>query len=258
MSRYDSFKALASTAALVLTVVSAANAQTTQPAAAARTSANEATANDAAAAPAPSDALHFYIGLTGGTEHRAIGEDVNLGTAAEWGQGFLVSQNLGYRWDSGYRLEFEIGMQDNPNIGFYFPPYPNGGREESAGHVTLRSYMINSYYDFPVGKSKFHPFLGGGWGVTESRINGVTSKTLQSGIPGVFAATVLDTASRYTSAGQIRAGVDIQTSQRFGLFFNYKYYQSGQLNFKTVQFPDVQVRGAKINAFEGGIQVFLF
>jgi hypothetical protein len=143
MSPYRTTQALAAALVALGVTAAAAQAQTAQPTTPARADSNAASSS-ASAAPAPGDPLHFYIGLTGLTEHRAIGEDVNLGTAAEWGQGFGVSQNIGYRWNSGYKLEFEIGMQDNPNIGFYFPPYPNGGREESAGHVTLRSYIINS------------------------------------------------------------------------------------------------------------------
>jgi opacity protein-like surface antigen len=255
VSSYCPAKVLVAAAAIAL-IAGSAQAQTSQAVAPARSASTAAKSSSPPPQPA-GDPLHFYIGLTGATQSRAIGEDINLGTAAEWGQGFGISESFGYRWNSGYRFEFEMGLLDNPNVGFWFPPYPNGGREESAGHVTLKSYMLNGYYNFAL-RGRMKPFISGGWGVTESRINGVTSKTLQSGIPGVFAATVLDTASRYTKTGQVRVGIDIQASQRFGLTVHYKYFRTGQLNFKTVQFPDVQVKGAKINALEGGVHIFLF
>jgi len=246
-------------AILGLTAASAGAQTVTPPTVALSPDAATASTSGSSAPAASTDSLHFYLGLSGAIQHRAIGQDVNLGTAAQWGTGFGVSQLFGYRWDGGYRLEFEIGLLDNPNIKFWFPPYPNGPVEDSNGHVTLRTYMINGYYDFKFGSKKIKPFVGGGWGITESRINGVTSKTLQSGIPGIFGPTVLDTASRYTKSGQIRAGVDLKCkNDRFSVFFNYLYFQTAQLNFKTETFPDVQVRGAKINGFQGGLHIYLF
>jgi opacity protein-like surface antigen len=205
----------------------------------------------------------FVLSFSATTQSREIGEDVNLGTAAEWERGFGVSAMLGYRTPYGLRVEFESSVLDNNNVGFHFPPYPNGFREESSGHVTLRSYMFNVSYDVPLGQfapsmSRVQPFAGFGLGATESRINGVTSATLQSGIPGVFAPTVLDTASRFTQSWQVRVGIGVRATERLEVFGAWRHFETDQLNFKTIQFPDVQVRGANIDGLEGGIRLFLF
>jgi opacity protein-like surface antigen len=203
----------------------------------------------------------FYLGVSAGSQGRAIGVDINLGTAAEWSRGFGVSPLLGYRAPGGVRVEFEMSNLDNNNVGFFFPPYPNGPREESAGHVGLRSFMLNAAYDVPLGRfspglRRLSPFFAFGLGATESRINGVTSATLQAGIPGIFGPTVLDTASRFTQTWQTRLGSGFEVSDRVEVFGDWRYFKTGLLKFKTIQFPDVQVEGAKINEIEGGIRIF--
>jgi len=173
-----------------------------------------------------------------------------------------MSGVFGYRTPVNVRIEFELSLLDNNNIGFYFPPYPNGPREQSAGHVSLTSFMVNGYYDVPLGQfapglRRVRPFIGVGIGPTVSRINGVTSQTLQAGIPGVFGPTVLDTASRFTQSWQTRLGATIEATDRLEVFGDWRHFETGQLNFKTIQFPDVQVTGANIDGFEGGIRVYL-
>jgi opacity protein-like surface antigen len=205
----------------------------------------------------------FYIGVSAGTQERAIGEDVNLGTAAEWERGFGASAVLGYRTPFAVRVEFESSLLDNNNVGFHFPPFPNGFREESTGHVALRSLMLNAYLDVPVGRfapslSRLQPYVGFGIGATESAINGVTSETLQAGIPGVFAPTVLDTTSRFTRSWQARVGLGVQVTNRFEVFGGYRHFETELLRFRTVQFPIVDVVGANIEEFEAGIRVFIF
>jgi opacity protein-like surface antigen len=202
----------------------------------------------------------FYVGLNGGVQGREIAEDINLGTAAEFARGFGISETIGYRFPVYVRAEFEFSMLDNNNSGFFFPVYPNGPREDSNGHITLRSYMANFYYDVPLRRGgpqlqKLSPFVGFGFGATESRINGVTTETLQEGIPGVFGPTVLDTASRFTSSWQFRLGASTRATSRLDVFAGWRHFETSQLNFKTIQFPDIQVKGANIDEFEWGIRI---
>jgi opacity protein-like surface antigen len=204
----------------------------------------------------------FFLSATATTQNREIGEDINLGTAAEWDRGFGISALLGYRAPIGVRVEVEWSVLDNNNIGFFFPPYPNGPREESSGHITLRSFLVNGSYDVPLGRfapnlSRVHPFVGFGIGASESRISGVTTATLQAGIPGLFGPTVLDTASRYTQSWQARVGVGFQATKNFEVFGAWRHFETDLLKFKTIQFPDVQVEGANIDGLEIGIRVFL-
>jgi outer membrane protein with beta-barrel domain len=202
----------------------------------------------------------FYVGLSAGVQTRAIGVDVNLGTAAEWSKGFAVSPSIGFRFPGDVRAEFEFATLDNNNVGFFLPPYPNGPRENSAGHVTLSSLMTNVYYDMQLGSmssrlSRVSALVGVGLGSTVSRIQGVTSATLQAGIPGIFGPTVLDTASRYTKTWQTRLGASVRVTNRADVFADWRHYKTGQLNFKTIQFPEVDVVGANIQEFEGGIRI---
>jgi opacity protein-like surface antigen len=201
----------------------------------------------------------FYVGVSSGVQSREIGVDTNLGTAAEWATGFGVSPAVGYSAPANaWRVEFEMSTLDNNNIGFYFPPYPNGPREESAGHITLRSLMVNVYYDVALAPRlrRVVPYIGAGLGPTESRISGVTTETLQAGIPGAFGPTVLDTASRFTLGWNVRLGAGFQVTRRVIVFGGYRHFQTDVLKFKTIQFPDVQVTGANIEEAEGGIRIF--
>jgi opacity protein-like surface antigen len=258
-SRIAVMSAATVVAAVLLTAARPAGAQQTSPDAAPRASRAAAPQASSPAGSQPVGASGFYVGLASGVESRSIGVDINLGTAAEWSTGFGVSPAFGYSAPSNaWRVEFELSTLDNPNVGFYFPPYPNGPREQSAGHVTLRSLMLNLYYDVPLAPKlrRLQPYIGAGLGATESRIDGVTTKTLQAGIPGVFGPTVLDTASRYTRSWQIRLGAGFQLTDRVVVFGGYRHFETELLKFKTIQFPDVQVTGANIEEAEGGIRVF--
>jgi opacity protein-like surface antigen len=202
----------------------------------------------------------FYVGMTGGVQSREIGVEINLVTAAEWSTGFGISPVFGYRAPANaWRLELEWSTLDNNNVGFYFPPYPNGPREESAGHVTLRSLMANFYYDIHLtGRAaRLKPYFGGGIGGTESRISGVTTATLSAGIPGVFPPTVLDTASRFTRSWQVRFGAGFQVTDRVEVFGGYRHFETDLLKFKTTQFPDMQTRGANVEQAEAGVRIFI-
>jgi opacity protein-like surface antigen len=134
-------------------------------------------------------------------------------------------------------------------------------REPSSGHVSLRSLMANLYYDIPLDNwfpslCRFRPYIGAGLGATESRINGVTSPTLQAGIPGVFGPTVLDTASRYTYTWQARIGFSYCLTRNSEFFGGYRHLETRTLEFRTEQFPEVIVAGANIDELEFGIRIF--
>jgi opacity protein-like surface antigen len=209
----------------------------------------------------------FYIGLSGGVQHRSTGIDLALNTAAEWKDGFGVSGMIGYRFPSNFRAEFETSLLDNDNIGF-FTDYANLVREPSSGHVTLRSFMTNLYYDMPLDAlspclSRIRPYFGVGIGVTESTINGVTSPTLSTGTP-FFAPIVLDTASRYTYTWQARIGISYLMSDNAELFGGWRHFQTNDLRFNTPAFTGtptggfglVQVTGANIDMLEVGLRIF--
>jgi hypothetical protein len=202
----------------------------------------------------------FYGAISGGFQNRDIGKDIELGTAAEWSTGFGVSGLVGYRTRWNIRPEFEFSMLDNDNERFYLD-FANGVAELSNGHVTLNSFMCNVYYDMPLehwmpSLYRLRPYFGIGIGTTESQIKGVTSETLQAGIPGVFDPTVLDETSRYNYSWQTRVGFTYLLCENSEFYTGWRHFETRTLEFKTEQFPDVIVTGANVDMWEMGIRIF--
>jgi opacity protein-like surface antigen len=199
-----------------------------------------------------------------------------LGTAAEFHTGFGVSGMLGHRFRNNLRTEFEFSFLDNNNKTFIV--FDNGVpiiEDPSSGHVSLRSFMANLYYDVPVENWfpalwRFRPYVGAGIGTTESRINGFTSPLL-SGMLGDqgFAPTVLDVASEFTYSWQVRVGVSYLLTNNAEFYAGWRHFETDDLQFNTIpprdvlpaqqefgQFGVIDVTGANIDMAEFGLRVF--
>jgi len=76
----------------------------------------------------------------------------------EYDAGWAVSGALGFRLRRHWRLEVEISHREND----VFDVDPG---VDADGTVTSTTYMVNSYYDFPVySLSGFVPYIGAGLG----------------------------------------------------------------------------------------------
>jgi opacity protein-like surface antigen len=196
----------------------------------------------------------FYITGSGGWQAREKSTDIGLGTAAEFKDGFLLNGGVGYRFPFNIRAEVEAGYQNNKNkaflnessvlfaVGSNAPGLPIGSQDQSVGNVGLRSFMVNLYYDIPLGPdSKWKPYIGGGVGTYQSTINGFTSPTLSAN------GIAISTSSRETFAWQLRAGLAYRVIERAELFGGYRYFHGDDLKF-TFYVP-----GGAFGGFPGAI-----
>jgi OmpA-OmpF porin, OOP family len=157
-----------------------------------------------AASPAMADPTGWYLSLEGGA-NIVRDADVTLtnppGTiATDFDTGWAVMGAVGYRWDSNWRLEFELAFRSNdfatlaPALG--------------TGQVTQFSQMVNAIYDLEL-TDRLSLGLGAGLG----------------GVLVSMDSTVLGPLDDdYTLAGQLIAQLNYRIAKRLDLFLDARYF----------------------------------
>ncbi len=154
------------------------------------------------------------------------GEVGGLGTAkpnAEFDNGWGGALTLGYGYSNNLRSEVELsyGKNDLDKV--------SGGTNPS-GDVSKTSGMLNLLYDFP-GLGRFTPYIGGGFGAT--------NVSLDSG--ATFSGTrVTSDDDDWTWAAQGIAGLGYQLTDNLGMFADYRYFKTGDAEFRTSQNVNVE------------------
>jgi OmpA-OmpF porin, OOP family len=150
----------------------------------------------------------WYLGLSGGV---SIQDDASFvvtppgGPGAtipvEFDTGWAVMGAVGYRWDSNWRLEFELAFRQND--------WEQTVGGTNTGDISQFSQMVNLAYDFEL----------------TDRLN----LSLGAGIGGSLVSFDTDTSTAaldddYVLAGQLMAGLSYQVSRRMELFLDYRYF----------------------------------
>jgi opacity protein-like surface antigen len=183
-----------------------------------------------------------------GAQNRRTAKD-KIGAATVFHTGFDVSGFVGHRFHD-VQIDGEVLFINNNNKREIIT---GAFDEEGFGSVNLRAVLANVTYD--LGRSTaWRPYVGGGLGFFHAQVNGLTSKTLQSGIPGVLEPTVIDTGSRETPAWNIKLGAWFKTSAMTRLTVGYRYFHGGDFKLQTETIGVLEVNGAKVHAFELGLQ----
>jgi outer membrane protein OmpA-like peptidoglycan-associated protein len=152
----------------------------------------------------------WYLGLGGGVSKPESTDFVTTPPGAvrpvEFDTGWAVMGSVGYRWDSNWRLEFELAFRQNdwetkaPGVG--------------SGEQTQFTQMVNMIFDFPINDRTTLSF-GAGLGGNMVSLDVATP-----------AGVSLD--DDYVLAGQLMAGVGFQISRSLELFVDYRYLVSDQ------------------------------
>lgn len=191
----------------------------------------------------------FYIGVGGGTQSRERSAEET--TAIDFERGYGLNGVIGYRINN-FRLEGEVSYFNNGNEAFVFLPDTS---EPATGQIALRAFMFNVYYDIPIRRSRFKPYIGAGLGTYKSDIQGFSSPTLISATNFPPNGVVLDVTSRETFAYQLRAGVGYLFNPRTEAFLGYRYFHGNRLEFQTGNpFGVLRPSGAHTHTIEAGFR----
>jgi OmpA-OmpF porin, OOP family len=130
----------------------------------------------------------------------------------EFDTGWAVMGSVGYRWDSNWRLEFELAFRSND--------WERTLGGTNNGDHSQFSQMLNVAYDIEL----------------TDRMN----LTLGAGIGGSLVsfeenATVRTYDDDYLLAGQLMAGLSYQVSNRLELFLDYRYLVTDDPSHSFVQ-----------------------
>lgn len=105
-----------------------------------------------------------YVGIGAGanfaTDTEISGGGVNADLEHDTGIAGILS--LGHGYANGLRAEFEGGYRRNS--------VNSSGNTSTGGVASVRSAMINGYYDIPTG-TNFFPYVGGGIGAGSLRVS---------------------------------------------------------------------------------------
>lgn len=119
----------------------------------------------------------------------------------EFDTGWAVMGSIGYRWDTNWRLEFELAFRQND---WESTPGP-----VNTGEISQFSQMLNVAYDIPLSE---HLTLSLGAGIGGNLIG-----------LDVDAPPVVSLDDDYVLAGQLMASLSYQVSRQLELFLDYRY-----------------------------------
>ncbi len=236
--------------------IAAAALLTVAPALAQTDPATTSTAVDASTAKETKDSGP-YISLSGGTQNRGMAIERAGTTRLTFDQGAIFSGALGYRF-GGFRLEGEYSRLQNDIKNTIVVGAFN---EKAGGDVKLTTLAANVYYDVKLKNPKFLPYLGFGLGRYKSKINALTSptlETLQTGAGGnVFPAGSFPFDSNSDgsfSFYQLKAGVGYEVARSTVLSLGYRYFRGQRLAFQGTPFGLIEPSGSHNHVFEAGLR----
>lgn len=191
----------------------------------------------------------WYLSVSGGwADRRRVHEVGDNATFLTFDGGFSLSAALGHRFGD-FRLEGEFSLQ-NTEIESAGASTPNGNVASAAtGNISLRCYMLNLYYDLPLG-CKLKPYFGAGIGFYQSEINSLNPDFfVGAGLPA------LNTTSDFPFAYQLRAGVSYELNSRTDVFAGYRFFDGNTLTFSAAPFGTFRPNGAITHSIETGLRV---
>ena len=143
---------------------------------------------------------------------------------AQFDTGWAVFGEVGYRWESNWRLELEVGYRSNDVDCVSVAGGPCNGFDADVSQFTQ---MFNLVYDVPL-SDRLTLSLGAGLG---------------SDFVTVDAPTFKDTT--WVVAGQLFAGLNFALSDDIDLFVNYRYLIADDPHVDVAPFVDAGFNDAK-------------
>lgn len=143
---------------------------------------------------------------------------------AQFDTGWSVFAEVGYRWESNWRLELELGYRANDVDCVSFAGGPCGGINADVSQFTQ---MVNVIYDIPL-DDRLTLSLGAGLGGDAVTVDGPFFK---------------DTT--WVVAGQLMAGLNFAISDGVDLFINYRYFVADDPDIAIAPFVDASFEDAK-------------
>jgi outer membrane protein OmpA-like peptidoglycan-associated protein len=146
----------------------------------------------------------WYVGLQGGVSEiestSLVFSPGPVPVAAEFDTGWAVMGSVGYRWDSNWRLEFELAFRSN-DLTTTAPAF--------TGEITQFSQMLNAYYDFHLAED--------------------VTLSLGAGVGGNMATLELSPFGPaidddYVLAGQLIAQLSYRMTRQLELFLDARYF----------------------------------
>lgn len=156
---------------------------------------------------------------------------------------------VGYRMGD-IRLEGEVFRTTSAlSNGFV---QGNVGTVNASGTTQHNAYMVNAYYDVPIG-SGLKPYVGAGIGIMTSRFTGgATVVTPGAGGGAPTATNESYDASKSGFAYQLKAGIAYALDPKTDLFFQFRYLSTPRNSVGVGQINDYSSQ-----SFEGGIRIGL-
>jgi opacity protein-like surface antigen len=194
---------------------------------------------------------YFYVGGDfGGTQVDpfSVGRtngDFRVENFRSAGYGIFVGYRMG-----DIRLEGEVFHTSSAvSTGF-----AQGSLATANVNGTTRNnaYMLNAYYDVPIGGA-IKPYVGAGVGIMTSRFTG--GATVATAGTGGNPATITNEsydASKSGLAYQLKAGVAYALDAKTDLFFQFRYLSTPRNSAGVGQINDYSSQ-----SFEGGLRIGL-
>lgn len=179
-----------------------------------------------AASSAEADAWYLDLGLGAG-----VAENMKLndaGAAAEFDLGIPAGTfAIGHTFDQ-WRLEAEIGYQNNTLENYFWPTGDDVVRADAKDSVKSTHLLLNGIRQFQIGALK--PYLGLGLGAASTHLEMSREATIwPTETPRVV--HIDDTATSF--AWQAVAGFDIPLSSRWDLGFDYRYWRASGIKVRA-------------------------
>ena len=143
---------------------------------------------------------------------------------AQFDSGWAVMAEVGCRWETNWRLEFEVGYRDNDVQCISVAGHSCSAFDADVSQFTQ---MVNVLYDIPL-TDNLTLSVGAGFGADY-----------------VTADTPLVKQSDYVFAGQLIVGLNLALSDSVDLFVNYRYFVADDPHFDIAPFVEAGFDDAK-------------
>ncbi|MBI1213692.1 MAG: outer membrane beta-barrel protein [Alphaproteobacteria bacterium] len=173
----------------------------------------------------------WYLGVEGGVNWMQDADGAldtpgpgSLPFEAQFDTGWAVLAEVGYRWESNWRLEFELGYRANDVDCVSFNGGPCGPFNADVSQFTQ---MFNLVYDIPL-DDRLTLSLGAGLGADAVTVDAPFFK---------------DTT--WVAAGQLIAGLNFALTDDIDLFINYRYFIADDPHINVAPFVQAGFDDAK-------------